>query len=476
MPAVKDYWPFVLNNLKKSLSQSNFQAWFSGVEFVSTENNGRKLLLSVPSSFSKKYIENKFKKDLKEAVNKYLPQVIHIDISVTENISGKSVSQQEFFPLHEGVSDIKQKVAQIKKQNLDLMPDNLPKENINNLNPKYTFENFVETGNNQLAVNVAKAIIKKPGTLYNPVFLYSGVGLGKTHLLQAIGQKLLDERPDFKIKYTTCEKFFNFFLSGLNNKESSKAFKDYYRNVDILLLDDIQFIAGKEATQEAFFHTFNELHQLNKQIIITSDKSPKSLGRVEERLVSRFEWGIVVDISKPELEDRISVVKDKVARMELPLDMDKITKIAEVVNTNYRDIEGILNRIEARIKLLPAQPLEDYELNKILSGFQNSSIIKIDVSNPNVTPDSLITAVCKIFSVEKNELMGASREKSIALARQMAMYLSKEDLDLSYPTIGKIFKRDHTTALHAWKKINQKLKEDQKLIAKLKAIRSAFSS
>lgn len=473
MPAVNDYWSLVLEALRQKLSKSNFEAWFTSLGFVKTTNNGRKLILSTSSSFSKNYIETKFKHILKEAVSKYYPQVVHIDFEISNTVAETTGLQQEgFFPLQSELSDLQEKIKEVKSKTINLNQGSIiPKKNIHNLNPKYTLENFVVTGNNELAVSVAKAIIEKPGVQYNPVFLYSGVGLGKTHLLQAIGQKILENKPDSRIRYTTCEAFFNLFISGIQNKKSAE-FKDYYRNTDVLLIDDIQFIAGKEATQEAFFHAFNELHQNNKQIVITSDKHPKSLGAVEERLISRFEWGIVIDISKPELEDRIRVLKDKVERLRLPLTLDQLTRIATAVDTNYRDLEGVLNRIEARIKLLPEKPFEDYELNKILGGFHQAIPMNIQIKFMPNSSDRIMDAVCKVFDITKSELLGKNRQQHIALARQVAMYLCKNELDLSFPAVGKIFGRDHTTVLHACRRLHDDMAIKSKISSKVEAVKS----
>jgi chromosomal replication initiator protein len=477
MSLTKNYWPMVLDILKSKISGSNYQAWFSSLEFISTAELGKKIILSTPSSFNKTYLEKKFKNQLKEIINKYYPKVLYIEFKIRNDKNKPNLPvQQEVFkeitldgnPLNSQKND--------NLNNLKLVPiqNNLSK-NLHNLNPKYTFDNFVLTNNNQLAYNVANAIIKQPGELYNPVFIYSGVGLGKTHLLQAIGQKMLEVRPNFKIKYTTCETFFNLFLSSIKNKNNNQ-FKDYYRSADLLLIDDIQFISGKEATQEAFFHTFNELHQQNKQIVIASDKHPKSLSGVEDRLISRFEWGIVIDILKPELEDRINVLNDKLSRMQLNLNQDQITKIAHLVDTNFRDLEGVLNRIQATMKLLPEKPLEDFELNKLLSSYQYAAPMKINISYNTNSPDKIMQAVCQICNVSREEILDKSRQKNLVKARQILMYLYKESLDLSLPTIGKLLNRDHTTVLHSWRKITKELQVDSKLQTLLTQIQKLICS
>jgi chromosomal replication initiator protein len=421
------------------------------VKFKELSDDGHKIILIAPSQFTKTYLQTKFSSPIREAVQKYFPNVVHVEYEVEiEKTETKTQSQSA---IEFSVTDSDDQVEVISKTRF------AKPKNLHNLNPKYTFENFITTNCNELATKVAKSIAAKPGQLYNPVFLYSGVGLGKTHLLQAVGHAVLEKYPSYQVRYSTCEQFFNLFLSSVQQR-NNQSFKEYFRDVDVLLIDDIQFIAGKEATQEAFFHTFNELHQQNKQIILTSDKPPKSLGAIEERLTSRFEWGMVVDISKPELEDRLNVLDSKLKQLNLNLPQEYILRIGEAVNTNFRDLEGVLNRIQARLQLIPNKALETYELEKILANFSGSLPIKINIPSISPGPIEMIDYVCQITHVSKEELLGKSRQQNIAQARQIAMYGAKEFLHLSYPAIGGIFKRDHTTALHAWQKINAALGKD----------------
>lgn len=473
---MKDYWQLVLTNLKSNLSKSNYDAWFSQVQFSKTSNNGRKLVLEVPSVFNKQYLEKKFNADLKKAVLKYYPQVIHIDYQISEKGDSQKEIQDGIFPIQENSGNLKETLKKAETRNIDLNRNGFNRTtNIHNLNPKYTFENFVENNSNQLATNVAKAIIARPGTHYNPVFLYSSVGLGKTHLLQAIGHKIMENSPSLKIKYATSEMFFNHFIASIQNKNGN-SFQEYYRSVDVLLIDDIQFISGKEATQEAFFHAFNELHQNNKQIVITSDKHPKSLAALEDRLISRFEWGIVIDISKPEFEDRLSVLKFKAKKLNLNLTESQLVKIASGVNSNFRDLEGVLNRIEARIKLIPDRAFEDFELNKILSGSSLGSTVSISVNYTPKSTGQILTLVGQVSNLSTEEILGTSRQADIAGGRQLAMYCCKEFLGLSLPAVGKVFKRDHTTIMHAVKKINKAVEAgDTNLANKIAFIKQSLA-
>lgn len=473
------YWPLVLDTLKQEVSAAVFRTWFSNIEYLKIENTGHKIVLEVPSGFNKKYLQNKYQKILLNAINRFYPRVIHIDFEVSKKVQANNEEQEDIFQNYNSKTDTKnqdfsnlKKDLEYKKSQINLNGNQLKNKNINYLNSKYSFQNFVELSCNRLAVSVAKAVLENPGKSYNPVFLYSGVGLGKTHLLQAIGHEILSTRPEFKIKYSTCENFFNLFITSIQNK-NSKDFAEYFRSVDILLLDDVQFLAGKEATQEAFFHTFNELHQKNKQIILTSDKPPKHLIGLTERLVSRFEWGIVIDILKPDLEDRISVIQAKVKQQQIPLSQIQITKIARAVDTNFRDIEGVLNRLKARIDLLPDKPLGESELDSVLSGYESGSIVKINLSpnaTTNLSPNNIVAKVCQSYAITKEEIFGKSRIQNVAEARQVAMYFFKSKLEFSYPAISKFFKRDHTTAMHAFKKIETRIEKDKHFKQRLQGL------
>jgi chromosomal replication initiator protein len=473
MAVMKAYWPLVLDTLKKSLSKSMYDAWFSQVEFRSAANNGRKIVLAVPSKFNKNYLENKFKKDLKSAVQKYYPNVIHFEIEIDPTL----LENQKAGFTQDQIFNTEENLKTNQPGNLKLVKnDNFKSaKNLHNLNPKYTFERLVENSSNQLAVKVSQSIIDQLGTLYNPVFIYSGVGLGKTHLLQAIGHKVLEKYPGKRIKYATCETFFNHFIQSIQTKTTS-SFHDYYRSVDILLLDDIQFISGKEATQEAFFHAFNELHQQNKQIVIACDKHPKSLGSIESRLISRFEWGIVIDISQPGYEDRLAVLKKKVDEMNIPLTSDQVSLIASKAKTNFRDLEGVLNRLEARIRLIPNTPVEDYEIKKLVGGNELASTLRLTLNHSTIVgPQQILEATSNIFGITKDQILGRSRQKHIAEARQIAMYLCRNKLDLSFPAVAQIFDRDHTTILHANRKIEETLSLDTKTKKKIESIESLLS-
>jgi chromosomal replication initiator protein len=454
----------VLEALKKSLSPSIYKAWFASVEFCDIQNNGRKMVVQVHSTFQKNYIEKKHKTILLDCISQYYPKIIHIDYFVKpeseEHDLMSPLARQPVLAsggLHH--SDLQE------SQNMKLIADYLPKRNINNLNPKYTLEQFVITSGNELAVSVSKAIIAQPGQAYNPVFLHSDVGLGKTHLIQAIGQKLIEQQPNLRVRYCTLETFFSHYISSVQ-KNRVNDFKAYYRELDVLLIDDIQFLKGKEGTQDAFFHTFNELYQLNKQIVLTSDKPPKFLSGVEERLISRFESGITIDIQKPDFEGRVAILKSKVEQLRIQIDPVHIATIAGKVTTNIRDLEGVVNRIQARTNLLPDKHITDSELTKILNQSDLTGTINLSISNNRsfgvrnsssnaFNIETAITKVAREFGISYADILGNSKQKEVVYARQLAMWIFKNHKKVAVGDIARIFGRSHSTIIHACKKVDQ---------------------
>jgi chromosomal replication initiator protein len=459
MQAQQEYWNLVLSSLEISIPPTHFNAWFSRLCFVSTKNTGTIIVVSTFSRFAQKYIEDKYKNQLLEVINRYYPKVNSLEFIIdgSNNTGHKSTQNKP------AATQVDQNQAiEFQSGNLGIQPKSIPapikllKSNLNNLNPKYTFDTLVSNRSNELATCVAKIISEKPGTQYNPVFLYSGTGLGKTHTLQAIGQKTLELHPNFNIKYITSETFVNHYIESVTGRKM-KDFNEFYRSVDLLLVDDIHFIAGKEGTQEAFFHIFNILHQHNKQIVVSSDKHPKNLGGMEERLISRFEWGIVIDLSKPDMEDRLGVIRFKVKSMNIKLTDLQMELIARQVDTNYRDIEGVLNRVQARQQLLPNNAISEAELTQILQGFNLTSLIKIDFKPRVTSARQIIDLVANALCIDSDKIMGKNREKKIALARQLTMYILYKDLNYNYTAISSVFAKSHSTVIHAVDKIKQDL-------------------
>jgi chromosomal replication initiator protein len=320
------------------------------------------------------------------------------------------------------------------------------------LNPKYTFENFVSGGSNRMAHAAAFAVAEAPAKAYNPLFIYGDSGLGKTHLLHAVGHYALNLYPKIKVRYVSSEEFTNDFINSIQNNRTAQ-FQADYRDVDLLLIDDIQFMEGKDQTQEAFFHTFNTLHGHNKQVVITSDKPPKQLTGFEDRMLSRFEWGLLTDIQAPELETRIAILRKKAERDKFQIDDEILEYMAARVASNIRELEGTLIRVTA-YAALNRQRIDMALVQTILK-----DVVPVGQDSV-IAPIEIINAVAAYYKFTADDLYGSSRVQAVALARQIAMYLCREQTNLSLPKIGQLFGgRDHTTVMYANKKVNDLMKE-----------------
>jgi chromosomal replication initiator protein len=316
-----------------------------------------------------------------------------------------------------------------------------------NLNPKYVFETFVIGNSNRFAHAAAQAVANDPAHAYNPLFLYGGVGLGKTHLMHAIGNRIKQNNPSMKVLYTSSEKFTNEIINSIQNK-TTEAFRQKYRNIDCLIIDDIQFLKGKEQTQVEFFHTFNALKDADKQIIISSDRPPREIETLEDRLRSRFDQGLTADIQTPDLETRMAILRTKAASDNIVLPTEVITLLATNIATNIREIEGAYNKIVAYTSLMH-MPITVETAQKVLSDMGN------DIKTRTITYEGIIKVVADHYNVKQDELFNKKRTQNIAFPRQVAMYLCRELADLSYPRIGELFGgRDHTTVIHAYEKIS----------------------
>jgi len=336
------------------------------------------------------------------------------------------------------------------------------------LNPRYTFANFIVGKGNELAHAACKAVAENPGKSYNPLFVYGGVGLGKTHLLQAIGNEVAKKTD--KVLYTTSEKFTNNYIQSIQSGKA-KEFKNLYRNVDLLLVDDVQFMGGKDGTQEEFFHTFNELQQNDRQIVITSDRPPKSIPAIEKRLISRFEAGMVADVGKPDLETKIAILENKAKEKEFFLEKDVLNYIAEHVQNNIRELEGALTKVIVTHQLKGVKP-NITSVKNVLSDLISNIQLK------SLTPKEIIEATSQFYDVSYKDLIGSSRKKELVGPRQIAIYLIREELNTSYPTIGnELGGRDHTTAMHAYNKISVEIKENnnEKLKQEVESIKQLFN-
>ena len=319
------------------------------------------------------------------------------------------------------------------------------------LNPKYTFDTFVVGNNNRFAQAAALAVADKPSEAYNPLFLYGGVGLGKTHLMHAIGNRTLKNFRNFKILYVTSEKFTNQMINAIKDNKM-EVFRNQYRKIDVLLIDDIQFIAGKKQVQEEFFHTFNELYEEKKQIIISSDRPPKEIQLLEDRLKSRFEWGLLADISCPDYETRLAILRKKAQDEKIAVDDSILANIATKIESNIRELEGVFNKMIARASLMHS-PITIELAENIINEFKYES-------EKVISSDFIKETISKYFSIDKEDLAGSKRSNDIAFPRQIAMYLCRDVANMSYPKIGEDFgNRDHSTVMHACKKIENEIKE-----------------
>lgn len=429
----KEIWQTVLGELEVSLSRVNFTTWFKDTFIYSCNDNT--ITISVPNSFTQEWLQKKYDKQIKKIIGKIIPTIKTIEYKIISKTT----------PIKEITSIRKQKQEKIDK----------PFSYIE-LEPKYTFDSFIIGNSNRLAYATACAIAKTPGKKYNPFFIYGGVGLGKTHLMQAIGNEVLILNPKKKIIYTSCEEFTNEFVSSIQNKTTNK-FKDKYRNIDILLVDDIQFLSGKNGTQEEFFHTFNSLHRANRQVILTADRKPQDIPEMTSRLSSRFSWGMVADIQPPDIETRKAILAKKSEERKLNLSIDIIDYISENIKSNIRELEGALNKIKTHLEIYQQAPNLDL-ITKILAENIDNSRFK------NLNTPKIIKVVCDFFGVEKKDILSKRRNKELVYPRQIIMYLLRGELNYSYPKIGKeLGGKDHTTIIHGVGKIEKLVKRDSRL-------------
>lgn len=445
----EELWQAVLAQIQLNISQANFATWFKNTRILGEKEE--EVIISVPNSFAKEWLENKYNKLIFKILHSLDEEVKGIKYEIGK--TGLKVFKKSSLPIPE-------------TDQLEFPEFKIDKET--NLNPRYTFENFVVGPFNELPQAAAWAATKNPGLVYNPLFIYGGVGLGKTHLLQAIGNEIVKNFPKRRVRYIPCEKFTSGIINSIRN-HSVEGFKSKYRAIDILIIDDVQFLAGKEKTQEEFFHIFNTLYEKNKQIILSSDRSPKAIPALTERLRSRFEGGMIADISLPDFETRIAILKTKAREKRVDFSDEVFSYIATKIQKNIRELEGALNRLIAHQKL--KKQLPDIETTKKL-------LKKIIVSPVKITtPKKIIQAVAGFYDLKERDLQNSSRKKEIVKPRQIAMYLLRETLKCSYPFIGRRFGgRDHTTAIHAHGKILKKLEKDENLREEINLIRQRVLS
>lgn len=432
-------WQSVLGEIELSVSHAAFTTWFKNTELISS--NDDVFTIAVPNIFAKRQFEVKFNQQIKDVLAKN--GVSPKKITYTVKTTSKAVVSREVTQTQSRVEELVSKPS-----GATLSKVAAPK---NGLNPRYTFSNFIVGSSNDLAYTACQAVAAQPGTKYNPLFLYGGVGLGKTHLMQAVGNEIAKNQPDARILYINTETFTKDYIESMRFKK--KGFSDKYRNIDVLIVDDMQFIAGKEKTQEEFFHTFNELHQNNKQVIISSDKPPKSIPTLTERLRSRFEWGMAIDIQMPDFETRCAIIATKASLSGVELSKDTVEYLANTIKTNIRELEGALNQLLAYAEMRGVTP--DISIAEGLIG-------NIRVSRPqHLLPRQIIEKTARHFQIDSKEICSAKRDKHIVVPRQIAMYLLRSELHLSFPKIAvELGRKDHTTAIHSVEKIEKAMKLD----------------
>ncbi len=474
-----ELWKSALGQIELSISKANFVTWFQNTDITDIEDGIA--IVSVPNGFAKEWLENKYNNAIIQALRNCEADVRGIRCTISgpgsaapvkrslDAIQAKPATQTDGF----------QKTATSPIRNTASVgpapiPHSTPASqkptvlfHESNLNDRYRFENFVIAENNELAHAACQAISQRLGQVYNPLFIYGGVGLGKTHLLQALGNAVRGADKQKTIKYISSERFTSELVDSIKNQTIDK-FKEYYQQMDLLIIDDIQFLSGREKTQNEFFHIFNALYQLNKQIVISSDRPPKAIQTLEDRLRSRFEGGMIVDISPPNLETRIAILEEKAKERGIVLETAVIRFIAENITQNIREVEGALNRIIAYAefyKLPPNMKLAEKALSQI-----------IIEGKKEITKEQILAAVTGKYKVSEEELKQKGRKKGIAHPRQVAMYLMRSELNMPFSGIGEFFGgRDHTTVLHAFEKINKSMETNLRLKADLSELKNTLS-
>lgn len=437
-------WQSVLGEIELSVSHGNFETWFKNTELISYSED--EVTIGVINVFTRTQLEKKYNDQIKEVLRNNGIEAKRIRYEVIT--SKRSVISRETT----GQSQVDARVEELLDKPTTRRPSSATSATPSTtLNPRYTFASFIVGSSNDLAYTACQAVAANPGVKYNPLFIYGGVGLGKTHLLQAVGNDIIARNPSAKVAYISSETFVKEFLDSIRFKKN--GFSDRYRNVDVLIIDDMQFIAGKEKTQEEFFHTFNALHQANKQIIIGSDKPPRSIPTLTERLRSRFEWGMAIDIQMPDFETRCAIVETKAAQNGITLERETVEYLAKNIKTNIRELEGALNQLLAYAEMRGVSP--DVSTAEGLIG-------NVRHSRPqHLTPKQIIDKTARHFQIDSKEICGSKRDKHIVVPRQVAMYLLRSELHLSFPRIAnELGRKDHTTAIHSVEKIEKSIKLD----------------
>ena len=447
----KQLWKNCLVEIETGISRANFSTWFKNTSIVK-EDTGI-VYIGVPNEFVRDWLINKYHKLITKTVAEAYENMRAVEYTIVKT----EVLKPEI-------------TTTTEKENESYVNRELPLKDLyinqeDNLNPRYHFNSFIVGTFNELAYAAAQAIINSPGTKYNPFFIYGGTGLGKTHLIQAIGNLIKEKYPNKKVHYMTLEKFATDFINSLQNNKAN-SFKEKYRKYDLLIIDDIQFIGKMEKIQEELFHTFNTFYENNKQIIFSSDKHPNYIPELADRLKSRFAAGMIVDISVPEYESRLAILKVKLRELDIDLDQEILEYVASVVDGNIRELEGSLNIIVCQYRLK----------NKSLSLSEVKNLLKNNMKpKKNIAIKDVVKIVSEYYKLEEASIYEKTRKKEIVKARQVVMYLLREDFNVSYPLIGQeLGGKDHTTVIHSCLKIKNDLKNDPQLLQELEQIRITF--
>jgi chromosomal replication initiator protein len=456
----KQVWRAALGELQVSLSPANFETWLRDTQLIDVDE--QRFRIAVPNGFAKDWLETRYRSLISQTLARIVGYSVQVEFAVqvpTSSTNGSAESSSAGQPLTAAQAPTP------TTQQVRLEPTRVGGEGgTTNINPRYTFSNFIVGSANRLAHAASLSVAERPGHAYNPLFLYGGVGLGKTHLMHAIGNQVIAKFPRKRVVYATSEKFTNEFITSIQQGKIDD-FRARYRRIDLLLIDDIQFIADKERTQEEFFHTFNAIHEDGKQIVLSSDRPPKAILTLEERLRSRFEWGLIADLTAPDLETRIAILRAKAEEGAVPITSDVIEFIARKVVSNIRELEGALNRIVAYASM-GAMPISIELAQAVLSN------VLYNPKKRQVTPERIAVAVADYYGVPMDALKGQKRDKAIVMPRQIAMFLMREETDVSLLRIGaELGGRDHSTVLHACDKITRESAVNDELRREIAAVR-----
>jgi len=434
-----ELWQEVLAHLKDQLGKQNYETWIQPIAFVSRDKSC--VYLNVPNKFFRDWLTEHYLTRIEEVLSKTAEQTLTVSFDVKQEPQIKTIAEKN--------------VGKDEREREK-------RRRTSNLIPRYTFENFVIGASNQFAHAASMAVANQPGDHYNPLFIYGGVGLGKTHLINAIGHKAVSKFPGSKVFYLSSESFMNELISSLR-RDRMDEFKMKFRNVDVLILDDVQFIAGKERTQEEFFHTFNSLYEARKQIVITSDKFPKEIPGLEDRLRNRFEWGLIADIQPPDMETRVAILQKKAEVEKVILPHDVAIFLASNIDSNVRELEGALTRLGAFSSLTHSNITVDLAKEVLKNTLKGS--------HREITIEGIQKTICDYYNIKLGDLKAKRRTKNIAIPRQVAMYLCRKYTETSFPVIGDKFGgRDHSTVIHASKTIEKKIKEDPYMLTTIEKL------